>query len=601
MKTNCGLTWGWPGRKKMHFKFKCPACGKQITGTHELAGAEVACPFCHHRLRVPGESAHEKRAHDCQQNSLRDVIERIRQDRGFAAKTVARNGENVKDWIPTLSRAEIRQAVQEAKLALSLIGRQLGQYKILEEVGQGGFGVVFKACDVHLDEIVAIKELRLDNPGVLKDEAKLLSKLRHENIAGFRQLFPEGEHWYLVMDFVSGGSLAHWIRTRRLYEGGPQNALAGILSVAAQFARGLSYAHQNQIIHQDVKPGNVLITPDGIAKVTDFGLARAGASLQSPFPTDSRQSVLVSIGGMTPSYCSPEQFRKYSLTRKTDSWSWGLSVLEMFTGEVLWTHGTAAGLALENFIERNETRDGIPSMPESLERLLGRCFEAEPRKRPGMEELTAILGDILQKKKARGSRGDREKRSNAWSRIISRLLKHPSKQTGPHPVVAPDLPELRSLTIAKTDQERNAVLNALSYGNRYANVGNGTVVDTRTNLMWAREPDGNTYTWKAADDHAKNRKLGGYNDWRLPSIDQLKALADTASGTLGWMDRGAQAVWSSTECVLAGSKEAHLVFESKSGPQPRDDYKWENTRVYPVREASTKLEAFVAARQNRKP
>src|ERR1039458_2377410 len=95
-----------------------------------------------------------------------------------------------------------------------------GQYEILAEIGQGALGKVFKGRDIHLDKIVAIKELQLDNPSALRDEAQVLSDLRHENIVGFRQFFPNGNRWYLVMDYVEGGNLAEWVRTKKLYNGG---------------------------------------------------------------------------------------------------------------------------------------------------------------------------------------------------------------------------------------------------------------------------------------------------------------------------------------------------------------------------------------------
>jgi len=129
----------------------------------------------------------------------------------------------------------------------------------------------------------------------------------------------------------------------KLYEGGPQQALQRILDIAIQMAWALHYAHQQGLVHQDVKPANVMMTPDGTAKVTDFGLARARAAASEASTTPDGGSMLVSWGGRTPAYASLEQMAGKKLSRRTDIWSWAVSVLEMFAGEVTWGAGPAAG------------------------------------------------------------------------------------------------------------------------------------------------------------------------------------------------------------------------------------------------------------------
>jgi tetratricopeptide (TPR) repeat protein len=143
------------------------------------------------------------------------------------------------------------------------------------------------------------------------------------------------------------------------------------------------------LVHQDVKPGNVLMTEDGIAKVADFGLSRARARAESgrtvvPLATDGMWtpaaggSVLVSSGGMTPAYCSPEQAEGKRLSRRTDQWSWAVSVLEMFTGEVTWGYGIAARDALEDYAS---TGGGRLPLPASMADALRRCLEWSPESR----------------------------------------------------------------------------------------------------------------------------------------------------------------------------------------------------------------------------
>jgi len=190
-------------------------------------------------------------------------------------------------------------------------------------------------------------------------------------------------------EYVEGGSLAEWIADGRLYGGGPEKALARILDVAVQFAWGLHYAHEQGLVHQDVKPANVMMTPEGVAKVTDFGLARGRPPSSA---ADGNGTAVVRGAGMTPAYASPEQAEGRPLTRRTDIWSWGVSVLEMFAGERTWAHGSVAREALDAYLQSGPEREGAPRMPDDVAALLRRCFSADPEARPGnMKEAAGAL------------------------------------------------------------------------------------------------------------------------------------------------------------------------------------------------------------------
>ncbi|MCS7286954.1 MAG: serine/threonine protein kinase [Anaerolineae bacterium] len=179
----------------------------------------------------------------------------------------------------------------------------------------------------------------------------------------------------LFTEFVEGGSLKDWIRTRRLYEGGPKEALRRILDLAIQFAWGLDYAHQKGVIHQDVKPSNALLTPDGLLKVTDLGLVKAK--------------------GFTPAYAAPEQVLGKPTGPLTDLRGWGLSVLEMFAGEVTWMEGTVAASVLEAYLR--EPPEGLPPMPQGVVEILRACFQEDPGARPqGMEEVAERLRAVYE-------------------------------------------------------------------------------------------------------------------------------------------------------------------------------------------------------------
>lgn len=193
------------------------------------------------------------------------------------------------------------------------------------------------------------------------------------NLGGIPRIFAE---------FVDGGSLRDWIDQGKLYEVGQQEALKRILDIAIQTAWGLQYAHEQGLIHQDVKPANILMTPEGIAKVTDFGLAKARSVIGEVTTPGKNQTLMASFGGMTPAYCSPEQAAKRTLTLRTDVWSWAVTVLEMFTGEAFWLGGQFAGQALEEYQRSRSTRSELPVIPEEIFNFLRECLTIDLNKRP---------------------------------------------------------------------------------------------------------------------------------------------------------------------------------------------------------------------------
>ncbi len=175
-------------------------------------------------------------------------------------------------------------------------------------------------------------------------------------------------------EYVSGDSLREWIRKGLLYKGSHIIALERMLDVSIQFAWGLGYAHGQSLVHRDVKPANVLLTEAEVVKVTDFGLTKMC---------------------LTPAYCSPEQARSAELadaqipagewpelTAATDIWSWGVSILEMFKGELTWRSGLDAPFVLEEYLLEGPSQKYLPRMPEQLADLLRSCFMRDPQERP---------------------------------------------------------------------------------------------------------------------------------------------------------------------------------------------------------------------------
>ncbi len=195
---------------------------------------------------------------------------------------------------------------------------------------------------------------------------------------------------YIFMEYVDGGSLSESIEQGRLYTGTPDDVLKRILDMGIQMAWGMDYAHSKGLIHQDIKPANVLLTRDGIAKLTDFGMAQASARL-NPSPDVQQavepvgpdgQTIIVQTAGMTPAYCSPEQANLQPLSRRTDVWSWAICMLEMFHGRRTWKSGQYIEDYLNDYLSSGPVVSAIPLMPGKVAQLLRQCFSQDQAFRP---------------------------------------------------------------------------------------------------------------------------------------------------------------------------------------------------------------------------
>lgn len=291
---------------------------------------------------------------------------------------------------PAFAEADVQQATQDAVPAVWNVGDViLDLYEVKQVHEGGGMGLVYR---VHHREWGADMAVKCPRPDYFKSEAQKekfvreclawvgLGRFEHvvtcfyvRTLGGIPRVFAE---------YVHAGSLQEWIADQRLYEGDPQFALRRILDIAIQFAWGLEYAHQQNLIHQDVKPANLLITKNGTAKVSDFGLANARATTNEGAGGPDARSLLASFGGMTPEYCSPEQANRRKLTRRSDIWSWAVSVLEIFTGEVTWAAGQIADSALGDYLGSGIEKSQIPKMPPQLAELLQQCLQQNPDDRP---------------------------------------------------------------------------------------------------------------------------------------------------------------------------------------------------------------------------
>jgi WD40 repeat protein len=281
----------------------------------------------------------------------------------------------------------------------------LDTYEVKGELGQGGFGKVYRVHHKSWNIDLAVKRSLKIEPGsrqsFIEEAEKWVDLGLHPNIVSCYYVRTIDDFPHTFAELAEGGSLEKWIRTGKLYEGQRLDSLKRILDIAIQFAWGLGYAHERGLVHQDVKPDNVLMGAGEVAKVTDFGLARArsrgGAAGASGMVSDASVSA---VGG-TVAYMSPEQSAGQRLTLKTDLWSWGVSVLEMLTGEVTWYSGAAALDVLEDYASPGSELAAdakIVSPPGQLVDLLRQCFSYEPVQRPAdMLEVAGRLQEIYRR------------------------------------------------------------------------------------------------------------------------------------------------------------------------------------------------------------
>jgi serine/threonine-protein kinase len=253
-------------------------------------------------------------------------------------------------------------------------GEKLGPYEILAPIGAGGMGEVYRARDTKLKRDVALKvlpEAFARDPGRMarfQREAEVLASLNHPNIAHIYGV----EERALVMELVEGES--------------PKGPLPfeDAWKIALQIADALEYAHERGVIHRDLKPANVKVTPDGLVKLLDFGLAKAFTQTPDSAAADPENSPTVTLGATvagtimgTAAYMSPEQAKGKRVDKRADIWSWGVVLYELLTGERLF-QGEDAADTLAAVIHK---QPDLEKAPPQVRLLLGRCLEKDPKKR----------------------------------------------------------------------------------------------------------------------------------------------------------------------------------------------------------------------------
>ncbi|MGD6833264.1 Stk1 family PASTA domain-containing Ser/Thr kinase [Sutcliffiella halmapala] len=270
-----------------------------------------------------------------------------------------------------------------------LIGKRLNdRYKIMEVIGGGGMANVYLAHDMILDRDVAVKVLRLDFANDeefirrFRREAQSATSLDHPNIVSIYDIGEEDDIYYIVMEHVSGKTLKQYIQQFAPIE------QYNTVEIMKQLTSAISHAHENGIIHRDIKPQNILIDDYGTIKVTDFGIAMA---LSSTTITQTN-SLLGSVH-----YLSPEQARGSLATKKSDVYALGIVMFEMLTGRLPFSGESAVSIALKHLqSETPSPKRWNPAIPQSLENVVLKSMAKDPNHRYGsveamLEDLTSVL------------------------------------------------------------------------------------------------------------------------------------------------------------------------------------------------------------------
>ena len=263
----------------------------------------------------------------------------------------------------------------------------LGRYEIIEELGRGEMGVVYKAHDPLIDRFVAIKTIDLQQLGDKEkdeykarfyQEAKAAGRLNHPNIITIYDLGRKEDIAYIAMELMEGPEL------QNIVEENQPLSIMEKLDIAFQVAAGLAYAHEHGVVHRDIKPSNIMVLRGKHVKIADFGIAKMESSLWS---TQANKI----IG--SPLYMSPEQIQSHSITTRSDIFSFGIVLYQMITGKLPFYGDNINSVMYQIVNEEPKVPSSLnPAIPDTLDRIVAKCLAKKPDDR--YQNADELLSDL---------------------------------------------------------------------------------------------------------------------------------------------------------------------------------------------------------------